>query len=333
VLYPGRELAGLDPPAPGVTPESFGGKAAALGWLRAEHQVLLKVTELAAEGGFDEHAWRLPAVLWTFHNVCGHWHEGARAGRIALAAARRRGDAAGEAFALRGLGSFAMSLGDYGAAHDYLSGAKEIFAARGDRLGLARTEVILGQALEYQGRYGEALVMTRDALRLSSSGRAGQGGPGGPGGPDGPDGPDPGDGRSMSLVRASALNGSAWNSMQLGDLSTARSYCLQAIELCQAIGYSPGEAGTWDTLGVVWQRLGDHAAAVDCFLRAVTLDREMGNRYDLAMVLAHLGDTYASTFDGSGARAAWEESADILEGLHHPAAGDVRGKLASLPTA
>ena len=41
-----------------------------------------------------------------------------------------------------------------------------------------------------------------------------------------------------------------------------------------------------------------------CFLRAVTLDREMGNRYDLAMVLAHLGETYASTGDLRGAREA-----------------------------
>jgi hypothetical protein len=57
---------------------------------------------------------------------------------------------------------------------------------------------------------------------------------------------------------------------------------------------------------VVWQRLGDHRAAVTCFLNAVTLDREMGNRYDLAMVLLHLGDSYASTGDGVGAR--WSPS-------------------------
>jgi tetratricopeptide (TPR) repeat protein len=134
----------------------------------------------------------------------------------------------------------------------------------------------------------------------------------------------------MLLVRASALNGSAWNLAQLGDLSQARAFCEQAIELCQAIGYSPGEAGTWDTLGVVLQRLGLHAEAVPCFLRAVTLDREMGNRYDLAMVLAHLGETYAATGDLHGAREAWDESLTILRTLHHPAAGMVRGRLTAL---
>ena len=310
MLYPGRELISLPDPADGVIPETFGGKASALAWLEAENQVLLKVVALAASAGFDAHAWRLPVVLWTYHNVCGHWYDGARLHRCALAAAERCGDLSGQAHALRGLGSFAMSVGNFAEAHQCLSTAQSAFAALGDDLGLARTDVILGQTLEYQGRYGEALGVIGDALSLSS-GRAWK---------------DP----NMALVRASALNGSAWNNVQLGELSTARSNCQQAIELCRSIGYSPGEAGTWDTLGVVWQRLGEHASAVTCFLNAITLDREMGNRYDLAMVLLHLGDSYALTGDGVGARAAWEESVMILEVLHHPSTGEVRSRLGSL---
>jgi tetratricopeptide (TPR) repeat protein/DNA-binding XRE family transcriptional regulator len=310
VLYPGRELISVPDPADGTAPETFGGKASALAWLEAENQVLLKVVSLAAAAGFDAHAWQLPVVLWTYHNVCGHWHDGARLHRCALSAAERRGDLSGQAYALRGLGSFAMSVGNFAEAHQCLSAAQSAFAALGDDLGLARTDVILGQTLEYQGRYGEALSVIGSALSLSS-GHASE---------------DP----NMALVRASALNGSAWNNVQLGELSTARSNCLQAIELCRAIGYSPGEAGTWDTLGVVWQRLGEHASAVPCFLNAITLDREMGNRYDLAMVLLHLGDTYAMTGDGVGAREAWEESVLILEVLHHPATGEVRARLGGL---
>lgn len=313
VLYPGRELISLPAAAGGVTPETVEGKAAALSWLEAEYQVLLKIVDLAAGAGLDDHAWQLPVVLWTYHNVCGHWHDGARLHRAALEAARRRGDLGGQASALRGLGSFAMSIGTYDEAHRYLSAAQSTFRDLGDDLGLARTDVIMGQTLEYEGRYTEALSVISDALLLASNA------------PDDP---------NMALVRASALNGSAWNNVQLGDLSTARAYCLQAIELCRSIGYSPGEAGTWDTLGVVWQRLGNHARAVPCFLNAVTLDREMGNRFDLAMVLLHLGDSCASTGDAEQAREAWEESVAILQALHHPAAGAVSGRLASLaPTA
>jgi len=312
VLYPGRELISLPASADGVTPETFGGKAAALSWLEAEYQVLLKIVDLAADAGLDDHAWRLPVVLWTYHNVCGHWHDGARLHKTALDAARRRGDPDGQAYALRGLGSLSMSLGAYAQAHRFLSAAQSKFRELGDNLGLARTDVIMGQTFEYEGRYMEALAVISDALLLSSN---------------------PRDDSNMALVRASALNGSAWNNVQLGDLSTARAYCLQAIELCRSIGYSPGEAGTWDTLGVVWQRLGDHAQAVPCFLNAVTLDREMGNRFDLAMVLLHLGDSCASTGDVGGAREAWEESVAILQGLHHQAAGAVHGRLATLTPA
>jgi tetratricopeptide (TPR) repeat protein/transcriptional regulator with XRE-family HTH domain len=311
VLYPGRELMDLNPCASGAVPETFSGKASALAWLETEYPVLLKVTEVAARLGYDAHAWRLPVVLWTFHNVCGHWHDGTRLHQLALAAAKRNGDMPGEAQVLRGLGSFAMSLGAFDMAHEYLAEAQSLFKLLEDDLGLARTDVIFSQALEFQGRFAEALEVMSDALKLSESA--------------------PSD-RHMMLVRASALNGSAWNSAQLGDLSEARAFCHQAIELCQALGYSPGEAGTWDTLGVVLQRLGLHGEAVPCFRRAISLDREMGNRYDLAMVLAHLGETYVAVGDLAGAREAWDESLLILRVLHHPSAGMVRGWLAALST-
>jgi hypothetical protein len=48
------------------------------------------------------------------------------------------------------------------------------------------------------------------------------------------------------------------------------------------------------------------------------------------MVLLHLGDSYAMTGDGDGAREAWEESVLILEALHHPATGEVRSRLSGL---
>ena len=198
VLYPGRELIDLDALAPGVTPETFGGKASALAWLEAEYQVLLKVTDAAARTGFDVHAWRLPVVLWTFHNVCGHWHDGTRLHHLALDAARRCGDVSGQAHVLRGLGSFAMSISDFGEAYQCLTAAQAAFTKLGDTLGLARTDVIFSQTLEFQGRHAEALAVIGEALRLSECA--------------------PSD-RHMMLVRASALNGSAWNSVQLGDLS------------------------------------------------------------------------------------------------------------------
>ena len=309
VLYPGRQRVDLGRPRALVTPEGFAAKPFALAWLRAEYQVLLKIIDLAARSGFDDVAWRLTVVLWTFFDVCGHWHDGTRMHRTALEAARRCGDPFGQAHALRGLGTFEVMLGDYAQAHCCLAEAQELFRQLGDTHGLARTDLIMGQAFEFQGRHAEALAVVKEALRLSETAQ---------------------DDPYMQLVRASALNGSAWYNAHLGELGQARAHCTQAIKLCQSIGYSPGEAGTWDTLGFVWQRLGDHAEAAACFLRAVALEREMGSRFNLAMALAHLGDTHVSTGDLRAARQVWAEALTILADLHHPEAFEVRAKLESL---
>ena len=309
VLYPGRQRVDLGRPRALVTPEGFAAKPFALAWLRAEYQVLLKIIDLAAREGFDDYAWRLTVVLWTFFDVCGHWHDGTRMHRTALEAARRCGDQFGQAHALRGLGTFEVMLGDYAQAHRCLAEAQELFRRLGDTHGLARTDLIMGQAFEFQGRHAEALAVVKEALRLSETAQ---------------------DDPYMQLVRASALNGSAWYNAHLGELGQARAHCTQAIKLCQSIGYSPGEAGTWDTLGFVWQRLGDHAQATACFLRAVALEREMGSRFNLAMALAHLGDTHVSTGDLRAARQVWAEALTILADLHHPEAFEVRAKLESL---
>ena len=309
VLYPGRQRVDLGPPRALVTPEGLAAKPPALTWLRAEYQVLLKIIDLAAQEGFDGHAWRLPVVLWTFFDVCGHWHDGARVHRTALEAARRCGDRGGHAHALRGLGTFDVMLGDYPQAHRFLTAARELFRRIGDTNGLARTDLVMGQVFEFQGRHREALGVVREALRLSETA---------PGDP------------YMQLIRASALNGSAWYSAHLGEFGQARAHCRQAIELCQAIGYSPGEAGTWDTLGFVWQRLGEHGEATACFLRAVALEREMDSRFSLAMALGHLGDTHRSTGDLAAARRVWAEALAILEDLHHLGAVEVRAKLGTL---
>jgi tetratricopeptide (TPR) repeat protein/transcriptional regulator with XRE-family HTH domain len=309
VLYPGRQRVELGPPRALVTPEEFTAKPFALAWLRAEHHVLLNIVDLAAREGFDGHAWRLPVVLWTYFDVCGHWHDGSRIHRTALEAARRCGDRGGQAHVLRGLGTFDVMLGDYPHAHWCLAEAQEVFRRIGDLHGLARTDLIMGQAFEFQGRHREALAVVKEALRISETAP---------------------DDSYMQLVRASALNGSAWYSAHLGELGQARAHCTQAIELCRSIGYSPGEAGTWDTLGFVWQRLGDHAEAAACFLRAVALEREMGSRFNLAMALAHLGDTHVSTGDLAAARHVWAEALTILADLHHPEAFEVRAKLESL---
>jgi tetratricopeptide (TPR) repeat protein/transcriptional regulator with XRE-family HTH domain len=309
LLYPGHDTIRLDPPLPGVRPECFPSQQAALEWLHAEHGVLLQQIGMSAGKQIDDYAWRFPVVLWTYYYVCGYWHDGAATQYVAVEAARRRGERNGYARAMRGLGGALAQLGEYVEAVDWLHQAAAIFREVGDGVGLARTYLIIGQAYEYQGRYSDSLSWMDEALGLTSAA---------PGDPD------------MQLVRAAALNNCAWCRVNLGELEQARDRCLEAIELCRCLGYIPGEAGTFDTLGFVYQRLGEYAEAVRCYSRALELGAASGNRLLVANTLGHLAQTHRSAGDATAARAAWLRALDVYEDLRHRDADKVRGKIREL---
>ncbi|HEX3966186.1 MAG TPA: tetratricopeptide repeat protein [Trebonia sp.] len=309
LLYPGHDTIRLDPPLPGVRPESFGAKQAALGWLDAEYQVLLKAIDGSVRNNLDDYAWKFPVVLWTYYHVCGHWHDGVATQRVAVEAARRRGERNGFARAMRGLGGALTQLGEYAEAQEWLRRAREMFEETGDLVGLARTALMMSQSCDYQGLLRESLHATDDALALSSAA---------PGDPD------------MQLVRAAALNNSAWCRMRLGELEQARDRCLEAISLCRSIGYAPGEAATWDTLGYVYQHLGECPEAVRCFGHALELGALSGNRLQVANTLGHLAETHQAAGDIVAARSAWAAALDVYDDLRHRDADKVRAKIREL---
>jgi hypothetical protein len=309
LLYPGHDTIKLEAPLPGVRAECFATKQAALAWLDAEYEVLLKEIGVSVRENADDYAWRFPVVLWTYYHVCGHWHDGVATQRVAVEAARRRGERNGFARAMRGLGGALAQLGEYAEAQDLLRRAGELFREIGDGVGLARTHVVMSQVHDYQGQYAESLRVADEALRIAD------------GDPDDPD---------MRLVRAAALNNSAWCRIPFGELAPARDRCLEAISLCRSLGYTPGEAGTWDTLGYVYQHLGDYAEAVRCFRTALQLGEASGNRLLLANTLGHLAETHALAGDLGAARAAWQRALDVYDDLRHRDGAKARAKIREL---
>jgi hypothetical protein len=87
--------------------------------------------------------------------------------------------------------------------------------------------------------------------------------------------------------------------------------------------------------GITWkiaylaaaERLGDHAAVILDYRRALALFRDLGNRYNEADTLTHLGDSLQAAGDPTGARTAWRHALTILTELRHPDAQQVRGRL------
>ncbi len=302
LLYPAWKPPALASAQPGVTPEDIAGDERALEWCQSEHAVLLAAITLAAETGFDVHAWQLPWTLVTFLNRRGHWHDLIATQRTALAAARRLGDLNAQAFACRGVGRALALLGSHDDASTQLLEALGLFGRLGDEVGQGNTHLDLGQTAERQGRYRDALDHCVQALGLYQ--RAG-----------------------YLTGQANALNNIGWFHAMLGDHKQGLACCEQALDLHRERGDRTGEATALDSLGYAHHHLGDHARALACYQRALGLHRESGDRFYQADTLTHLGDTHYAAGDSRDAADAWQRALTILDDLSHPAADGVRAKL------
>jgi DNA-binding SARP family transcriptional activator len=303
LLNPAREPVVLAPSRPGAAPEQLGDYAQALAWFEAEHQTLLAATTLAAGSGFDRHAWQVPCTMPTFLQSRGHYHEWAATARTALAVATRLGDTAAQALSGRLLANACADLGDHEQARRHYEGSLTLYQQLGNRPGEAKVQHGLGVLAGRQGRYADALEHAEQALRLYQA-------------------------LGDKANEAEALNVLGWYHGQLGDYQQARAFCRQALALCAETGHRRTEGNVWDSLGYAEHHLGNLAEAAACYQRALSIARETGNRFYEAETLAHLGDTHHAADDVAQARQAWQQALVILDGLRHPDADQVRGKLA-----
>jgi tetratricopeptide (TPR) repeat protein len=305
LLDPHWEPIALGSPQRGATPEVLAGPEEARGWFKVESPVLMAMTTLAAGNGFTEHAWQLPWAFRTFLDWQGRWNEEDAILRIALTAARLCADDAGLARIHLGLGIVNARLGNFQDAHAHLERSLSLYQEFGDRPGQAYVHVCSTAAFALEHRLPEALGHSRQALDLyrAAGDRAGQ---------------------------AGALNNVGWIQAKLGNYEQALASCRSALELYQELGNGRGIANTWDSLGYAHHRLGNHPAAIGCYQQVLNLSVQLGDRHYQAQTHAMLGDAYHETGDLNGARNAWRQALAILDDLHHPDAGEVRGKLHSL---
>jgi DNA-binding SARP family transcriptional activator len=305
LLVPSKKPVTLDPPRAGVAAGQPADYRQAVAWFGQEHQVLLAAVTLAAESGFDSHAWQLPWAMTDFLQSRGHWQEWAATQRTALAAATRLGDIAAQALSGRLLANACNVLGEDDQARAHYASSLTLYQRLGDRLGEAKVHQNLSVLGQRQGRYADALGHAEQALRLFQAigDKAGE---------------------------AVALNDVGWDHGLLGNYQQARAFCRQALTLSVEAGQLWIEAAAWDSLGYAEHHLGNLAEAAACYQRALSLHREGGDRFDEAEVLTHLGDTRHAADELAQAREAWQQALIILEDLQHPDVGQVRAKLASM---
>jgi tetratricopeptide (TPR) repeat protein/transcriptional regulator with XRE-family HTH domain len=305
LLYPARDLGTVSPPGPGSVPEQLTDEQHALAWFDTERPVLLAATALAARARFDTQAWQLPSVLAAYLERGGHWRDYADAQAAALGAAEHAGDLSGQANARLLLGRACSRIGSHTEAQVHLLEALKLYKGLGDCEGRAHAHHSMGWMLGQQRRYRQALQHARQALILYQAvgHRTGQ---------------------------ARALNTVGWYGSLLGMHQQALSYCQQALELHRKLGNHDGEADAWDSLGHAHQHLGHPPDAIACYQQALGLFQKLGDRHQQADTLGRLGDTYRAAGQPRQARDAWQQALHVLTDLHHPHAGNMRARLASL---
>jgi DNA-binding SARP family transcriptional activator len=293
----------LPPPQPGVTLEQCADDLEAMAWFEAEQDVLIATAALAAEKG-SAHAWQVPWTMTEFLDRRGHWHQTTVILQTALAVAKRLGDTTAQALTHLHIAGACARLTRYDEARAHLAACLQLCQQLGDQAGEARGYQTLGYVADRQGYYADALRHGERALRVFRA----IGDTGG---------------------QAVSLNNIGWYHAQLGNFVDAQSFCQQALGLWRKLGDRRYEAQTWDSLGYVALRRGQHAEAFGCYQRALSLFRELKDRFNEAETLTHIGDAHHAAGELHQAQDAWHRALGIHDELHHPAAAEVRTKLAA----
>lgn len=292
----------LSPVRPGVVLDEHVTGEDAMSWFTAEHAALLAAVLLAADAGFGTHAWQLAWALSTPFLRRGSWDDNARVQRAALDAARRMGDAAGQAHAVHGLALGYARSGRFRDALPYFQQALRHFETIGDPIGQARIHNSLAWLSEREQRPSDALSHAMRALDLY---RAAEHRPG----------------------QAMTLSDIGFCYALLGDYRHAITYCQQGLEAVREEGERTWEAATLDSLGFIHHQLGSYERSIAYYERAIHLYRELADRFNEADSLVHLGDAQLSAGDAEAARRTWMHALRIFDEIDHPDGDHVRARL------
>jgi tetratricopeptide (TPR) repeat protein len=114
---------------------------------------------------------------------------------------------------------------------------------------------------------------------------------------------------------AMTLNGIGWMLGLGGEHEQALAYGQRALTVQIQDGQC--EASILDTIARAHYHLGQYQPAQHYYRKVVDLCRQVGNRHDEAVALAHLGNTHDAADEPEMARDAWQRTLDIIETLDH----------------
>jgi DNA-binding SARP family transcriptional activator len=286
---------------PGVRPEGFADPAAARAWCQAEYPALASAITHAANFGLSRYAWQLAWAADTFLHRQARWTDNVAMQGVALAAAQRERDRAGEAHIRSGLGRAHAMLESFEVAQHQLSEAVSLFQRLQDQGGEATARIRLGLVAARHARHAEARAHARRALKLYQ--------------------------RTANLTgQAGALNNIGWYTIQLGQPEQALASCQQALQIFRELGDRRGQGIAHNSIAVAQLRLGNQNQGLT-HSRASTGLLAADETYELADALDSLGDAHHAVGDSYAALQAWQEALDVIGPAQQPAATRIRSKL------
>ncbi|SFR29922.1 DNA-binding transcriptional activator of the SARP family [Lentzea waywayandensis] len=125
--------------APGVLPCREFDEQSSVAMFNTAYETVLTLIHLAAETGFEQHAWHLTWYTRRYLDWAGRIDDLATCNQVALEAAQRTQDQRGAAYAYRGLARVAWWNNNIDTCLAYLDAAAAAFRAVGDRLAEAYT--------------------------------------------------------------------------------------------------------------------------------------------------------------------------------------------------
>jgi tetratricopeptide (TPR) repeat protein/DNA-binding SARP family transcriptional activator len=307
LLEPNRDPLDLTPLRTGVTVHPLADIDEAIAWFTAERRSLLAAIGQAVRAGLDIQAWKLATAMREFFLRRGFYKDWFTSSSAALAAAQRLGDRQGQALIHRGLGAACALLNCDEDASAHFRRAQGIYADIGDYVGQARVSNNFSWLAGLRGRSQEALE--HSFRQLDQARKAGH-----------------------RVSEGRALDAIGLYKAQLGDYRAATGYLHRCLSIQQEIDDRVGQSSSWFSLGFAYHRSDQHRPAIDCYERAIGLNRALGERSDEATTLDHLGDTHVAVGAFEAAREVWNQALTILVELDHPDAADIRTKLSRLPT-
>ncbi|MFC9689400.1 BTAD domain-containing putative transcriptional regulator [Kribbella sp. NPDC056951] len=283
----------VDAAGPEAGPLQFAGAAQALDWFEIERPVLVELVQRAYDEGLDDHAWQFAWALNAYYAARLHFDDwrtvtaiGRRAAdrsgdkrammyaaivegfmylessrldeseacyRTALELAERTGDLTRQASLLSNLGLVASRRGDHARALEL----QEKALAAQDALP-EHESAILYTALNLSATHG-ALGNFQEAVRYGELALAHF------------------RRHRVSTMEPLALSNVAEGHLELGDPERARGYCLEALELFDALDAKLGRANALTVLGRAHRASGDPALAGEVWMQARELFREAGS--------------------------------------------------------